>query len=54
MGKSGGIWELPDEQLLPGMQQAEVSFREAVYSKGDKCNGDSELDQRSASHSLRA
>ena len=30
------------------MQQAEVPFREAVYSKGDKCDGDSELDHREA------
>ena len=30
------------------MQQAEVPFREAVYSKGDKCDGDSDIDQRAA------
>ena len=30
------------------MQQAEVPFREAVYSKGDKCDGDSEQDKREA------
>ena len=30
------------------MQQAEVPFWEAVYSKGDKCDGDSEQDKREA------
>ena len=30
------------------MQQAEVPFREALYSKGDKCDGDSDSDQREA------
>ena len=30
---------LPQQLLLPGMQHKMVPFREAVYSGGDKCEG---------------